>query len=27
VVDQVLAAVPPPRVIWDDAPESAPARP
>ncbi|MEY9212755.1 MoxR family ATPase [Thermobifida halotolerans] len=27
VVDQVLAAVPPPRVIWDEAPESAPARP
>ncbi|KUP96858.1 AAA family ATPase, partial [Thermobifida cellulosilytica] len=24
VVDQVLAAVPPPRVIWDEAPESAP---
>ena len=27
VVDQILAAVPPPRVIWDDVPESAPARP
>lgn len=27
VVDQILAAVPLPRVIWDDVPESAPARP